>query len=788
MTPGRLAAILCAILRFFTGGKMSDALSSPGAKPGAPDSGDEPLQFLDSWRVLVRRRAVVLTCLGAMVATSTLHSLFAEREYEAVATIQIERHGPDVLNFRDVVSVDRSWSAYEDFYQTQYEILQSRAVLRIAVERLDLPNRPEFVGRRRSPVARARGWLKASITRETRSKSSDTVLPLIGFLQAGLRVQPVRNSHLVLISFRDANAALAADVVNAVADAYLQFDFDSRYSTTAQAAEFLTKEVARLQTEIAEMERKLQDLGTRKEILALSDGTQDISEQALSDLNSRYVDAQGRLALAAARDEAVRKTPVEALPEVLNSPLIANLRQQHAEVERRYRQMAERFKEDWPPLRQLKEELDGARERLEIESSTIARQVRGVARAEHDRIRTEVERLALEVASQKGEVQRVNRDAIEYASLQNEVETRRKVLAELVARQSETATSERLTDTRASNIRVVDAAEPPVAPIRPKKFINFALSFFFGLGIGGAMAFLLEHLDNTVKSEQDVERWAALPALGHVPLFQPLRAVRADENHGQEVKPSTVDLASHFDSRSPFAESFKNLRTSLLLASPERPPRSIVVTSAEAGDGKSTIALNLAVVLTQLGRRVLVLDGDLRRPRLHRMLAIPNDVGLSSLLSGNAEPQDAIQETEVPNLRAIPSGPIPPNPSELLGSPALERLMERLLDREGFDHVVVDSPPAVQVADGVILSSAFEATILVVRAGRTAKASLALAATRLRQGRGRGVGAVLNGISEAGGYHYGYRYYRHHAEEGTATRGRAPSGRRRSRDREAGQA
>lgn len=764
---------------------MSNTALGPGVPAGAPDGGNEPVQLFDYWRVLVRRRAVVLTCLGVLVAFSALYLLLATREYEAVATLQIERQGPDVLNFKDVVNVDGSWSAYRDFYETQYEILRSRAVLRLATERMDLSNRPELAKRKSSPVDRARTWLGRKLGR---ARQVAALPPSVGFLRAGLRVQPVRDSHLVRISFTDRDPVLAADVANAVSDAYQQFNFDTRYSTTAQAAEFLTKEVARIQSEIAEMERKLQDLGSRKEILALSDGTKDISEQALSDLNSRYVDAQGRLALAAARDEAVRKTPVDALPEVLNSPLIANLRQQHAEVERRYRQMAERFKEDWPPLRQLKEELEGARERLDIESSTIARQVRGVARAEHERIRSELERLDIEVENQKGEVQRVNRDAIEYASLQNEVETRRKVLAELVARQSETATSERLTDTRASNIRVVDAAEPPSSPVRPKKAMTLLISIILGLGLGGAIAFLLEHLDSTVKNEQDVDRWAALPALGHIPLSQPLRAVRADEDPHHEAKHCTVDLASHLDPHSPFAEAFKNLRTSLLLASPERPPRSIVVTSAEPGDGKSTIALNLAIVLTQLGRRVLVLDGDLRRPRLHKMLGVPNEVGLSSLLSGNAEPQDAIQETEVPNLRAIPSGPIPPNPSELLDSPALERLMERLLDEEGFDQVVVDSPPSVQVSDGVILSSALEATILVVRAGRTARASLALAASRLRQGRGRVAGAVLNAITDAGGYYYRYRYYRHYAEDGTATRKRASSRRRGSRDREAGQA
>jgi capsular exopolysaccharide synthesis family protein len=253
--------------------------------------------------------------------------------------------------------------------------------------------------------------------------------------------------------------------------------------------------------------------------------------------------------------------------------------------------------------------------------------------------------------------------------------------------------------------------------------------------------------------------------------------------------PTPPDLASHFDSRSGFAEAFKNLRTSLLLASADRPPRTIVVTSAEPGDGKSTVALNLAIVLTQLGRRVLIIDADLRKPRLHKMLRLANTVGLSSYLSGNAQPTDLIQDTEVPNLFGVTSGPIPPNPSELLGSPNFETLIERLIGECGADHLIVDSPPSIQVADGVILSSRMDATIIVVRAGKTARTSVVQAASRLRQARGHLVGAVLNAIQESGGYYYYYRYkyYRHYGEDEKAQNETGTSRWRRPR-RRAGQA
>jgi succinoglycan biosynthesis transport protein ExoP len=768
---------------------MNDPSDSTAMPPGAAsqDGREETIHLLDYWRILVARRVVVFACLGIFVAAALIYSVSATREYEAVTTLQIERQGPEILGFKDIVNVDSAYSAYQDFYQTQYKILQSRTVIRIAAERLDLMNRPEFVARRKSPIQRMGDAVRSMIA--SPAPGGDPLRRALSFIQKNLSIQPIRNSRLVKIAFTDRDRTLAADVANAVAEAYQQFNFDARYSTTSQATEFLTKEVARLQQEIAGLERKLQEYGQRKEILSVSDGARDISQQALSDINTRYVDARGRLALAEARYEAARGVAPESLPEVLNSPLISNLRQQYAEVERRHSQMSERFKPDWPPLQQLQQELDIARDRLRIESENIAAQVRGGAKADYDRVRGEVAGLELQVNAQKQEVQRVNRDGIEYASLKTEIETRRKVLSDLVARKSETATSERLADTRASNVRVVDRAEPPRSPVRPKKLLNLALSVVFGLGLGVGMAFLLDHLDNTVKTEQDLERVAALPALGYVPLFQPLRVVTEGSEKSPGASSQLVDLASHLDPRSAFAEAFKNLRTSLLLASADRPPRTIVVTSAEPGDGKSTIALNLGIVLTQMGRRVLLVDADLRKPRLHRMLHISNSAGLSSYLSGNAQPADLIQDTEVPNLLAITSGPIPPNPSELLGASSLEALVERLIEEGRFDHVILDSPPAIQVADSVILSSRMEATIIVVRAGKTSRTSVAQAAGRLRQARGRVIGAVLNAIQESGGYYYYYRYkyYRHYGEQGRPESNTAVSRWRRGRQR-AGQA
>jgi len=729
------------------------------------------LRLLDTWRVLVRRRPLVLACLVAVVGVVLLLTLVATPLYRATSTLQIQRHGPDILTHRDVLSVDPSWADYQDFYQTQYKILQSRAVLRIAAERLDLDSRPEFADRRESPVGRLMTWARERFRpAAAETPSGDPLDPAIGYLEGGLTIQPVRSSHLVKVSFTDRDAGLARDAANAIAAAYQEFILQSRYSATAQASDFLTKQVAQVQIELSDKERELQQASADKAILALRDDSTDITSQALADLSSQYVAAKGRLALAEARLAAVLAAAPDALPEVLASPLILALKSKYAEVERARSQLAERFRDDWPALRQVDEELRQARARLELETQNIARQVREVASTDHTRARGEVENLGRRVEEQKLEVQRVNKDAIEVASLKSEIETRRHFLDDLVNRQSETEVSDRLRDTQASNVRVVDAAETPKVPVSPRKRFNLLVGILLGLLAGVGAAFLADHIDNTVKGEYDLERTADLPVFGHVPLFEPLRAVPEGGPAKGGASQHPIGLASWLDPRSAFSEAFRSLRTSLLLASPDRPPRVIVVTSCEPGDGKSTVSVNLAIVLTQLGRRVLLVDADLRRPRLHRIFGVSNQVGLSSLLTGNACFEDVVQDCEMPGLALVPSGPLPPNPSELLQSASLQAMLDRARESTDWDHVLLDSPPAVQVADSLILGARADATILVARSAKTARESLVAGVARLRQAHVQVSGAVLNAVREQDGYHYHYkyRYYRTGAEAGSA--------------------
>lgn len=744
-----------------------------------PERVSEPttLHLRDYGRVLSERRSVVITCLVLVVAFTALFTFLAVPQYQAVTTIQIERKAPEALSFGESTSTD--YYDYQDFYQTQYKVLQSRSVLHLAAERLDLPNRPEFASRKGSPLGRLYNWAVNFVSGTDESGPKDPWRRSMLFMENGLTVEPVRNSKLVRLRFEDRDKHLCADAANAVAEAYEQFNTDTRFTTSSQAREFLTKQVARLQSEIASEERKLQAYGNEKEILALSNGTQDISEKALGDMNAKYVESRGRLAVAQARYEAAAKGSPDSLPEVLTSPLIGELKRQYAEIERNHSQMAERFKPDWPPLQQLQEEMDRAAERLSIETDAIARQVRSVAKADYAKMKDEVEFLSRQVSSQKGEVQRVSRDAIEYASLKAGIETKRKILTDLLTRQSDNETTRALKDTPASNMRVVDRAEVPRAPFKPDIALNLLLSIIFGAGLGAGAALLLNYLDNTVKTEVDIQRYAGVPALGFIPLYQPLRVV--DPDQPASTSQYSADIACHADNHSSFAEAFKSLRTAFLMASPERAPRHVVITSCEALEGKSTVATNLAIALTQLGRRVVIVDADLRRPRVHKVLNVPNELGLSSYLSGNAALADILQEGGIPKLFAVTSGPLPPNPSELLASNALETFLEKLEELGPFDHVFFDSPPLLQMADAVLLANRMDATILVTREGKTTHQALASGTKRLRQSRARILGAVLNAVVERFGNYYYYRYRRDEPSEKASGIGRNRSSRSRHR-------
>ena len=724
------------------------------------ESRNDEINLLDYWAVLRRRRWVIYLAVLVCVLVALVGSFLATPLYRATSKLQIERSNPEILTFRDLGAVDRSWTAYSDFYETQYQILASESVAALAAERLDLFSHPLYAEKRSNPGLMA--WLLSLIPGSSGGQELSEEELAVAWVQGGLDIAPVRNSHMVLVSWTSPDPALAASVANAVADAYIHFNIDATYNTTDQAADFLVNQIGQLKNEIGEIENRLQSYAESKGIVSI-EGANNLTLNALTDIGRQRTETQTRLAEKEANFRSVSNSPPDALPDVLHSDLIAKLKQEYAVYEAEYVEKSRRFKDDWPEMQTLKSKLEQSRERLDIEIQAIARQVLATAEAEYNKALGEVRNLDALLSNQENAAQAQKRDGHEYSNLDAEVQKKREALNALLTRQNEMALSTRLKDLDATstNLRVVDRARPPVSSFRPNKKLNVLVGAVVGLVLGVTLAFVIDHLDNTFRSPADVEKIAGVPTLAVIPKHGPAAAPLSRARKAQAVPAAgAVDLVTHREGRASASEAYRDLRTALLLSNPGEPPRRIMVTSAVPEDGKSATALNLSVVLAQLGRKVLLVDTDLRRPRIHRVFDVKNRRGVSTHLSGlETDPLQLVIDTGVDGLHLLPSGPIPPNPSELLNSPIFGEMGTRFLEA-GYDHIIFDSPPALSVADPIIIASVVDGAIIVVRANRTPRESLRMVADRFRQAGIRPIGVVVNDLDmEAIGYGR-YRYYR----------------------------
>ncbi len=705
---------------------------------------ERQVHLLDYWQVLVKRRWIIYSALLLVTGLVTLGSFLVRPMYTATVQLQIEKYSPNVLPFQEVMTSYTDWR--DDFYETQSRLIQSRSVARAVVQKLDLVNNPHFS----LPPGRADDGL-----------SPEEVQRLVAEkVRAGTRVDLIRNSRLANISFTSPDAATSAAVANALADAYIDFNARNAYNTTEKATESMSRQIDTLRREVDTKERALQQYAREQEIIPL-DEKQNVTTQKLNDLNTAYTKAQTVRIEKEARYAAVKETPAEAIPELMTNDLLQTLTAKHAELERQYAQMSSRFKADWPAMVRTKSELDRTKERLEQEKSDLHQRLVGAAREAYLAALKEEQSLGDALDKQKNLAQEAGLRAIEYKNLKSEIENRRSTLEALVKRQTETDTTAGMMDTPLSNIRVVDAAETPRRPSSPRKGLNFLLSLVAGLGLGVGLAFFFDYMDDSINSGEDLSRATGMACLGIVPLHdlpgRRLRVVRSKRVAEQVSRPE-IDLATLRDTRSEVAEAFREMRTTVLVSSPGRPPRKLLFTSSQPREGKTSCALNFAISLAQLNKRVLLVDADLRRPRLHVALELSNNAGLSNALSGD-DVTPLILPAGVPNVWLLPSGPPPPNPAELLDSEEFGAIVEQLESDDTFDHIIFDSPPCLAVADAAILSARMDGVIVVVHGGATPRDFVARCAAKLGTVKARVLGGLLNMVDTTALRDYDRAYY-----------------------------
>jgi capsular exopolysaccharide synthesis family protein len=706
-------------------------------KQGLSDG--QGISLRELWLMALKRKWIVITTALAVFAVFTLISFLTVPTYTAEGQILIERE-PNILNFKDIIQIE---TFNDDYYQTQYKLLQSQALAGDTIDRMRLYENKDF--------------LKAVVKdgkRQGEDLKTDPLArrKLISEFLKRLSIRPVRKTRLVQASFSDRDPKLAAETLNAFFEAYVEMNIQRKYQATEQATNFLASQIAAVRAEIETNEKKLQEYGKEKNIISLSNSENTVIEK-LGELNKALTDAQiDRINKETYYNEIRVATP-DYIPNALNNTLIQRLGEEYNRLFRDYVKRSETFMPDYPEIQSLKAELDQAKKALEDETKALVTR----AYTDFQAALSREQALAGVFNTQRREAFQLNSNGIQYNSLLIQIQNEKNLLESLMTRKDETDISSRLKDLRTSNIWIVDKAEIPLSPSHPDKKKYMILGLMIGLFVGLGLALLFENLDVTVKDSDDIKKYAGIPMLGMVPAFSKSGRMREyeetpeEENTepGKKAKPAWTieaaqDLIVHFSPTSSFAEYYRSIRTTLLFSTVDAKMRALAVMSPLPQEGKTVTTCNLAVALAQAGKRVLIIDADLRKPRLHKVFRVKNLNGLTKYLTGDLAWEDLLHATPIPSLFLINSGPVPPNPLELLGSEKIAKLIDQL--KENFDYILADTPPVLAVSDALVLGSQLDGAILVVRSGRTPREALKRTQEKMAAHKIKSLGVIINNV------------------------------------------
>jgi len=736
---------------------------------------DDERHLMDYVRVLYKRRWVAIPAFLIVFAVGGINSYRKVTIYEARTQILIEKDTPKVGTLETMFQQQDGWYN-DDFYRTQYRILQSRSLARRTAELMHLKER--MAAQATAPVADsgfsvsgAIAWVKKQVAGEDAQDTKkaddeakvaaalakeDPLAPYASMVLGSLAVSPIANSRLVDLKFTSTDPQLAADMANAHAKAYIDQNLEYKFSASKVATDWLSERLGEQRKKVEESEAALQRYKEEHDAVAVED-RQNIVVQRLGDLNSAVTKAKtGRIEKEAQYNQlkSIQGTPaVESFPAVVANDYIQKLKSELGDLQRQQAQLNEKYGDRHPEMIKIRSAVQSTQAKLDLEVSKVVQSVQ----SEYQAALAQERSLVGALDSQKGEALSLNRKGIEYSVLNREAESNRQVYEALLQRTKETGISGEL---KASNIRVVDTAEVPKWPILPRRQTDMTTAALSGLVLAIGLVFLFEYFDNRIKSPQELRAHLGLSFLGMVPAI---------DGSGPSLVSGAVP--PHF------AEAIRNVRTNVLFSSADEGVRTIVVTSAGPGEGKSLFSANLSVSLAQAGQRVLHVDADMRRPRVHEIFEFSQEPGLSNLLVGDCKPSEAVRKvTGVPGLAVLPAGMIPPNPAELLGSKRFDEYFATL--SEHFDYVVIDSPPVLAVADASILANTASGVVFVVGADQTSRHAARAAIDQLHAVQAHLIGAVLNRVDlEHNPYYYStyYRkeYSRYYAQAPAATQKRA---------------
>src|SRR5271156_3629021 len=720
-------------------------LIPPSSRIPAWDLSPREPHLYDYLLILRKHQWLILSFLVAVVTIVTIATFRMQSVYVATARIEIDRENGTILPFQGMESYDYMMDT-ENYIETESKILTSETLALKTIRSSGLGARPEYA----SPNGPSEAVAIGSLENQKRP-------PELGAFLGSLSVKRVPNSRLMDVSFESTDPQFAARIVNEHIKNFQYQNVQARYDETQQATVWLQGELDELKIKVQDSEDKRIAYERKNQIWTLDD-KQSITSQRLAEVNRAYTEAQEERMRKEAFYEFAKAGDISQVPQLRDNPVLQGLMGKRETLSEEYTEAINQYGPNFPKVQRLQAQLKDLDVLVQKENQNTLSRIENEYREARQRENMMVQ--ALDDA--KGDANQMAERLVEYNILKREAEANKALYDGLMTKLKEVSISSAL---QSSNIRVVDPAMIPGYPSRPAKARNIALAFIVGLVGGIGLALLREYLDNTVKTPDDIETLARLPSLAVVPQFaggngngSRKRFLQGIASNGHDQR---IELVAQHLPKSQMSEAFRALRTSLLLSQPGRPPQVILVTSALPREGKTTAAANLAVTLAQLGDSTVLVDADLRKPGVGRLLNMTSGkyAGLSSYLAGVSNLDLVIvPHPEIPNLAAIPTGPLPPNPADLLSSHKLAEAIAEL--RTKFKFVVIDSPPIMAATDAVILSVQTDGVLLVVRSGETPKEAFTRTRDLLVSVNCHILGVVLNAVdSSAPDYYYSYRYY-----------------------------
>lgn len=723
---------------------------------GGAGDGDET-HVMDYVRILYKRRWTAATAFVIIFGWVVLYTFTATPVYKATVRILIENENPNVVKFEEVYAHNM---ATDDYYQTQYRILESRMLARRTIDAEKLWKDPQLAvvagaspGLTLNPYVWAGQALKVVrgvFGQEPKVPSRDEAesaeeAAVIDKVLGNLQILPVKDSRLVDVSYSWSDPRLAARLANALAKAYINQNLEFKFLAAHDATDFLKSRMAEQRQSLEQSEQALQQYREQTGNISLED-KENIVVQRLADLNATVTRARtDRIGKEAVYNQirAIQndRAALDTIPAILSNSFIQQLKSQVSELQRQQAQMEEKLGDRHPEMIKQRSALETTQMRLNAEVQKVVQALRN----DYEAALANERSLMTSLDQQRAEAQELNRTAIQYGVLKRDSASDRSMFEGLLQRSKETGISGEL---KTSNIRIVDAAETPRRPSSPNKPINMLIGLFGGSLLGVGLAFFFEYLDNRIKSPDEIKGELGLAFLGIVPAVN--------------TKTTAAPLVNE-SAPAPFVEAFRSIRTNVLFSSAESGHKSIVVTSTTPGEGKTVVSANLALSLAQAGQRVLLIDADMRRAKVHELFDLPQEPGLSNVLVGDASTSEAVKRTSVSNLWVMTSGKHPPNPAELLGSRRFRDFIASL--EEHFAWVVLDTPPVMAVTDASVLAHHVTGVVFVVGAEMTNRGAAKAALDQLDGAKAKYVGGILNKVQlERNAYYYSRYYHRRYAE------------------------